>query len=314
MKVLFTADWHIKLGQKNVPIDWQINRYRSLFNQIALLAKECDLLIIAGDIFDRVPSMQELSLYFELLNYISTISTIIIPGNHEAIKKTSTFLSSLQAITGYATDGKVQIKDTCFSVENIDFIPYNKLFTVWPELPGNILVTHVRAEIPPHVKAEIDLDVFNKWDIVFAGDLHSHSNTQRNIVYPGSPLTTSFHRNLVDTGVILFDSVTLDWEFKKLDLPQLIRKTVTKQEDMVSSTYHHTIYELEGDIGQLAGISNTDLLDRKIVRREHIATLDLKDLTIQEELHLYLRDILKVDNIEEVLLEANDFIKNPEVE
>ena len=47
------------------------------------------------------------------------------------------------------------------------------------------LFTHVRGEIPPHVKPEVDLDRFEDFPIVFAGDLHAHSNSQRNIVYPG---------------------------------------------------------------------------------------------------------------------------------
>ena len=26
--ILFTADWHIKLGQKNVPVAWACSRYQ----------------------------------------------------------------------------------------------------------------------------------------------------------------------------------------------------------------------------------------------------------------------------------------------
>jgi len=53
----------------------------------------------------------------------------------------------------------------------------------------------------PHVKPEVDLDRFEDFPVVFAGDLHAHSNTQRNIVYPGSPMTTSFHRKEVSDRV-----------------------------------------------------------------------------------------------------------------
>ena len=31
---LFTADWHIKLGQKNVPIPWACTRYKLFFDKI----------------------------------------------------------------------------------------------------------------------------------------------------------------------------------------------------------------------------------------------------------------------------------------
>ena len=32
--ILFTADWHIKLGQKNVPIPWACSRYQLFFEQV----------------------------------------------------------------------------------------------------------------------------------------------------------------------------------------------------------------------------------------------------------------------------------------
>ena len=32
--ILFTADWHLKLGQKNVPVEWARNRYYEFFNQV----------------------------------------------------------------------------------------------------------------------------------------------------------------------------------------------------------------------------------------------------------------------------------------
>ena len=32
--ILFTADWHIKLGQKNVPVPWACTRYQMFFEQV----------------------------------------------------------------------------------------------------------------------------------------------------------------------------------------------------------------------------------------------------------------------------------------
>ena len=98
-----------------------------------------------------------------------------------------------------------------------------------------MLFTHVRGEIPPHVVPEVDLDRFDKFKTVFAGDLHAHENTQRNIVYPGSPMTTSFHRNKVKTGALLIDD-DWTWEWVELVLPQLIRKTVSDPNEMIPTT------------------------------------------------------------------------------
>ena len=61
--ILFTADWHIKLGQKNVPVEWAKKRYHSFFDQVHEQVKTCDMHIIGGDLFDRIPNMEELALY-----------------------------------------------------------------------------------------------------------------------------------------------------------------------------------------------------------------------------------------------------------
>ena len=300
MKILFVADLHLKLGAKNVPKDWATARYIELFKQINSV--EADLLILAGDVFDKIPNMMELSLYFEFVNSIS-IKTIIFSGNHEATKKGHTFLTSLSLATT-AINPLVEIVDEVIEYAWGTVLPYSKLHTknVFDSINKfKPLFTHVRGEIPPHVKPEIDLNLLNDFPVVYAGDLHSHSNTQRNIVYPGSPLTTSFHRNEVDTGYLLIEGST--WTWHKFDLPQLIRKTVTDPADMIETEYNHTIYELEGDLLALAEVRNSDLLDKKIVRRVNEAALLLRsDMTVKEELSEYLLYILelpedKVSNI-----------------
>ena len=49
--ILFTADWHIKLGQKNVPLPWACSRYEMFFEQIEDAVKEHNITlhIIGGD-------------------------------------------------------------------------------------------------------------------------------------------------------------------------------------------------------------------------------------------------------------------------
>ncbi len=66
--ILFTADWHLKLGQKNVPKKWALNRYELFFEAIREKEKTCKMHIIGGDLFDRLPSMEELELYFSFVS------------------------------------------------------------------------------------------------------------------------------------------------------------------------------------------------------------------------------------------------------
>ena len=296
--ILFTADWHIKLGQKNVPREWATNRYKMFFEQIHSLENQCNMHVVGGDLFDRLPSMEELELYFTFIRKVQ-IPTLIYDGNHEATKKNKTFFTQLKQVTR-DINPLVKVVDMSYYDNDFGFgvLPYadlhrkNAIELFDPKKP---LFTHVRGEIPPHVKPEVDLDRFEDFPVVFAGDLHAHSNTQRNIVYPGSPMTTSFHRNEVQTGYLLINPQDWSWMWDAFELPQLIRKTVSDPSEMIPTDYHHTIYEIEGDIQQLAGIKNSDLLDKKVVKRASEATLELdKEMSMQEELVEYLAYILEL--------------------
>ena len=307
MKVLFTADIHIKLGQKNVPVEWAKNRYELFIKQLRDIQQECDLLVLGGDIFDRMPTMDELEIYFDLISSIS-IPCIIYAGNHEALKKDTTFFTSLKRST-QRLNKDVTVIDDFYSLEDMDFIPYNKLkdFEASPHInPGKICFTHVRGEIPPHVKPEMDLELFADYDVVLAGDLHSYENSQRNILYPGSPVTTSFHRHNVATGVIILDTDSLEHEWRKLQLPQLIRKTIKAGEQMPGTDYDHTIYEVEGDMSELGAMEDNTLIDKKIVRRETDTALILDpSMTLAAELKEYLLYILQLpDNTVESIVQV----------
>ena len=295
--ILFTADWHIKLGQKNVPTSWACSRYELFYQQIqeAVDEHDIDLHIIGGDLFDRVPSMDELTLYFDFVKN-TKVRTIIYDGNHEATKKNKTFFSNLIRATK-DINPLVEVITETYTEDNWAILPYADLHKKKSieDINAEILFTHVRGEIPPHVTPEVDLTRFDKFKTVFAGDLHAHENTQRNIVYPGSPMTTSFHRNEVKTGYLVIDD-DWNWTWHEFDLPQLIRKTVTSTDEMVQTEWHHTIYEVEGDVSDLSGVKNSDLLDKKVIKRKTEATLILdKEMTIEEELGEYLSYILELD-------------------
>ena len=318
--ILFTADWHIKLGQKNVPKEWALNRYQLFFNQIYELEKQCNMHIIGGDLFDRLPNMEELELYFAFIRKVK-VPTLIYDGNHEATKKNKTFFDQLKQVSR-DINPLVHVQTISYVDEDLGFnvLPYADLHkkgildhfnTSYP------LFTHIRGEIPPHVKPELDLDLLEDFPVVFAGDLHAHSNCQRNIVYPGSPMTTSFHRNLVETGYLLINPKDWSWIWERFELPQLIRKTVKDPADMVSTEYHHTIYEIEGDIQELAGVKNTELLDKKVVKRSTEATLVIdKEMSVEDELVEYLSYILEInqDRIPDIIGTFNDYASKIEME
>lgn len=313
MKILFSADIHIKLGQKNVPVDWAKNRFSLFIHQFKEMQKHADIVIIGGDTFDRLPTMDEVELYFDLV--ASMIKpTIIYPGNHEMLKKTTTFLTSLKKATNQINP-LVTICDDYYSDilgGDVDIIPYNKLKEYTPadiDMHGRILCTHVRGEIPPHVKPEIPLELLDRWEVVLAGDLHSYENSQRNILYPGSPYTTSFHRHRVDTGAIMLDTDSLEHVWLKFNLPQLIRKTVGVSDPKPATDFDHTIYEVEGDLSELSGLADNELIDKKVTKRQTDVALILdKEMSLTEEVKEYLEFIMQLPNetIEQVLKVFHD--------
>ena len=90
MKILLSADWHIALHKKKIPNTWQANRFRLFYDKLHELEKNCDIHIIAGDVFDKKPEPDEICLFLRYINSVS-IPTYVIPGNHEATKKGYTF-------------------------------------------------------------------------------------------------------------------------------------------------------------------------------------------------------------------------------
>lgn len=317
--ILLTADWHIKLNQKNVPKDWAVNRYKLFFEQLKDLEAKASLHIIAGDIFDKLPSMEELEIYFKFIKQCG-IKTLITTGNHEATKKGKTFLTQLKEVTN-DVNPLVEIIDYIHETDKFIIVPYEFISKekTWQSLDkSKAIFSHIRGEIEPHVKSEIPLEWIEDFDVVYLGDLHSHSNCQRNMVYPGSPMVTSFHRSRVSTGYILIDDTDLTkWAWEEFDLPQLLRKTVSNEADMIPTSPDHTIYELEGDVVDLSNVKTNELLDKKLVKRSTDTSLILsKDMTIQDELVEYLTFVLELpeDKIQEAVSTFNDYAKDIGVE
>ena len=93
----------------------------------------------------------------------------------------------------------------------------------------------------------------------------------------------------------------------------MLRKTVTDEEEMIPGTYDHVIYEIQGDLSDLAQVKDNELLDKKVVKRSSEATLLLsKEMTVAEELFEYLTYVLEIseEKIPAIIGTFNDYSKN----
>ena len=310
IKILHSADWHINLHKKKVPYEWQANRFRLFFEEIHKLEKDCDVHILAGDVFDRKPEPDEVCLFLRFANSV-TIPTYIIPGNHEATRKGKTFLEHFHeqhAITNPNVVLITENKREEVRGQGFCFFPYGEMQT--DNLPtyeeGDVLVAHIRGEVPPHITPEYDFEKLRPWQLILLGDIHfNHRYLDYPAYYSGSPMNVTFDRDATKKyGVNVIDFIdhqNYSVDFKVLDLPKLVRKTVEVDDKLVEDTYHHTIYEVTGNLDELSKIKDSKLLDKKIAHKPNEdSKLDLKDKTIVEELSLYLEHI-KVGNSKKVI-------------
>jgi len=144
------------------------------------------------------------------------------------------------------------------------------------------------------------------------GDLHfNHQYKDFPAYYPGSPLNVIFDRDenrAYGINIINFNSIEdYEVEFINLDLPKLIRRTISAGEKLTPNAVHHVVYEITGSIDELSQIENNELIDKKIAHKpEEGSSLDLsKKTSLIEELRSYL-EYIKVENTEAVVKEFLD--------
>ena len=310
MKILFLADLHIHYPKK-VPKEWQYNRFMLLADEINKV--ECDFVLLGGDTLDSAkPSTAELELFFDFLAKIERNGGLY-SGNHEMQTKKHSILWDLRSEIERSTNFKV-IGSNAYG-KDFDVVDYPHIQAPYTK-HNDICFTHVRGAIEPHVKPEVDLSIFSEYRAVFAGDLHSNENSQLNILYPGSPLTTSFHRTRAtkSNGMYLINTKPFSYDWINLShLPQLIRKTISDPADMIPTEYDYTVYELEGSIVDLMGMENMDLLDKKV---NNVVTkdskLELKTLSLNAQMQLYLKEIqhLPEETISRLIRRFNKYATN----
>ena len=312
MKILSSADIHINLHKKKdkVPYKWQKDRFMLLFDKLLELEKDCDVHIISGDVFDKSPQTDEIAIFLSYINRV-TIPTYIIDGNHEATSKGKTFLSF------FAEQHTVSNKNVTFITENTNMEIMGQMFQFFPytavsknnfpePIQDSILVTHIRGDVPPHIKAEVDLEKLRPWKLILLGDLHyRHKHEPYDMYYPGSPLNTNFDREdnkCYGVDIFSFDDInSFSVDFVDLKLPKLLRHTIGPGEEMIEDGYNHIMYEVKGSIDELAKVGQHKLLDKRIVEKSTAdSTLDLKDKSIPEELKIYLK-YAKVTDIDKVM-------------
>lgn len=128
MKILHTSDWHLgKILHEYSLIEDQI----FLLNKLVEFIKKNhhDILIIAGDIYDRsIPSREAVKAFSNFivnLRKISDISVVIISGNHDSADRLA-YLSDILVFKNIYLQTDVSFVDKPISIGNVDIyaIPF----------------------------------------------------------------------------------------------------------------------------------------------------------------------------------------------
>ncbi len=210
MKFLHTADIHLDSAFCSVGVtDAQAlrERQRSVLKKIFATAKEeeCDMVLIAGDLFDTVFVSPEtrslcLALFADFKNPI-----IISPGNHDAYVDGSFYKSVALPENVYVfTSSELQYFD--FPKLNTTVAGYAFTSAAMPKDPLAspppvrhnervlLLCAHTELNVPtsryaPALTSDI---VRHRFDYAALGHIHKHEMVSDNIVYCGFPEGRSF--------------------------------------------------------------------------------------------------------------------------
>lgn len=90
MRVLHTADWHLGFSNDGVSRAEDQRRFLAWLRDL-IIARDIELLLVSGDIFDReVPSSEAMKLYYDFLSSLRAlpqpVHVVITAGNHDAAR------------------------------------------------------------------------------------------------------------------------------------------------------------------------------------------------------------------------------------
>jgi len=301
IKLLHTADWHLDAPMSGLsPEAAQVlqRESRKIPSRIAQLCKEenCDLLLIAGDLFDGACTPESLRAVREALTSLD-IPVVITPGNHDYCQPGSPYLKedwpeNVHIFTKAQIESFLLPELDCkiygAGYESMDCPGLLKRFRAEGEERWHIGVFHADATtnspyfpITKHQVQESGLDY------VALGHIHKQGSLSAGealCLWPGCPMGRGYDE-LGPKGVIV---ATLDEEkqakFLPLDTPQFFDETVDVGDDPVSALSAVLPAIDSGDFyrvtltGYSAGLDLMELSQRFA----HVPNLVLRDQTLPE--------------------------------
>jgi len=217
VKVAVVSDVHINLRQNE-----GFESSRVLLLADMLHAKHYDLIVLNGDLLDSPrPTIKEIKLAQDFIDKLRT-DVYLLDGNHEAIDvegKTSTYDFLRMHHCDYVKDEVLYLQD-----KRIRSTAWSHLNSLTSPVGADVLITHVRSAMPPHIEAERDMNFLNDYPLCILGDIHSQYSPTPNSHYTGSPYAVNFSSASPKGSYIELDlDGDVTWEYVNTDLPQKVK-------------------------------------------------------------------------------------------
>ena len=302
MKILHTADWHLDapmagLGEENAQeLRRQMRKLPEKITRLCM-AENCDLLIIAGDLFDGPYTKETVTAVRSALVKLD-IPVIITPGNHDPYGPESPYVKE-------QWPGNVHIftqnKISALPLPDLDCVIYGagyesmdcpgllKDFHAEGEARWQIGVLHGEANNAtshycPVTRAQIQNSGLNYLALGHIHKLGSLRAGDTVCAWPGCPMGHGFDE-LGPKGVILAElGAEVKASFLPLDTPRFYDEDVEAGQDPAASLAAMLPAMDSSDFYRvtLTGYSSGIDLDALRAQFPHIRNLRLRDETIPE--------------------------------
>ncbi len=214
MKLIITADWHIRatMPRCRVDIDW-IETQRKALNQIVKISKVKDApVMVVGDLFHSNSDTT-----FECVQMVQQVADelgglYVLAGNHDLPYHSSENIERSAIGVLFKSHNVFSIKDY-FCSHNVSAANFDGKDNENAEMVFKHVLTFPDAKsLPPNVDALTAKDLLNefpnaKW--IFTGDYHHNFHYQKNgrhVINPGCLLRQASDMKDYQCGVYLVDT------------------------------------------------------------------------------------------------------------